>query len=157
MKSWPKSSVHAALLLAMTMAVVSAYPCSWSPGYFHQLTNLRGTVVGANKGDIRHLSRWWRQRVVVRGATLTLYEYRWPVNKRDDMPRVETVRTDNDGKFDFGTLKDGHYMLFIDTPWGGSDSYDVEVMPRAKRNDSVTIDISPVYPDCSGGHEFLIH
>jgi hypothetical protein len=72
------------------------------------------------------------------------------------MPIVRTLRTDSDGHFDFGVLKDGHYALVIDDPWGGSDRYDVQIVQNAKATSSVKIDISPVYPDCKGGHEFIV-
>ena len=147
---------RSALLLAVLSLAAFAWPCSWAFGYFHQITNLRGTVVGVNRGDFRHISRWMRQRVVRNGVTLTLYDYRWPVSSQNEMPIVRTLRTDSDGHFDFGVLKDGHYALVIDDPWGGSDRYDVQIVQNAKATSSVKIDISPVYPDCKGGHEFIV-
>jgi hypothetical protein len=70
---------------------------------------------------------------------------------------VETVRTDGNGKFDFGALKPGHYYLEIDDEKDGLfDEFEVEVMSSHRPKESETIDISPVYPDCSGGHEFIL-
>ncbi len=89
-------------------------------------------------------------------VSLTLYQYRWPVSSRSELPLVKTIRTDASGYFDFGPLKDGHYSLVIDDPWGGSDWFDVEVLKVYPGTYSITIDISPVYPDCKGGHEFIV-
>jgi hypothetical protein len=135
-------------LIALTQA---SYPCSWSIGYFHQVTGLRGTVVGVDQGDLRRRSRVLRQRVLRGDATLTLYEY--PGHDPKNRRLIKQVKTGIDGEFDFGMVPDGHYTLVIDTP-GPSDSFDVQVVQLPKRTGSVTVDISPVFPDCSGGHEF---
>jgi hypothetical protein len=66
-------------------------------------------------------------------------------------PIVKMVETDGDGMFDFGPLQAGHYTLTIDD----EDSFDVEVKELPQVTESVTIDVSPVYPDCTGGHEFI--
>jgi hypothetical protein len=54
--------------------------------------------------------------------------------------------------FDFGPLRTGHYRLAIDD----KDSFDVEIKELPQVTESVTIDVSPVYPDCTGGHEFIV-
>lgn len=122
---------------------------------FHQATRPRGKVVGVNNGDLRHPFRWMRQRVVRSDVRLTLYEYRWPVRNFSDRPTVKVVRTDKHGRFDFGALRKGHYSLNIQDPWGGDSWFDVEVASLLTPIDFVNIDISPVKPDCTGGHEFL--
>ena len=67
-------------------------------------------------------------------------------------PIVKTLETDGKGVFDFGPLPTGHYTLVID----GEDSFDVEIKELPQVTESVTIDVSPVYPDCTGGHEFNV-
>jgi hypothetical protein len=101
------------------------------------------------------MSRWMRQHVVRDDVKLTLREYRWPA-KLSEMRVVRTIETDKHGGFDFGALPDGHYRLVIDTPWGhGLELFDVQVAQLPRRTTSVTVDISPVHPDCAGGHEFI--
>lgn len=80
---------------------------------------------------------------------MALYEYRQPFDKG---LLVKTVETDDQGSFDFGPLKIGHYTLRIDD----DNSFDVEIKDLSQKTESVTIDASPVYPDCSGGHEFIV-
>ena len=144
-------------LLSLLWCALSAWPCSQAIGYFHQVTRLQGDVVGVNKGDFRHMIRWMRLRERLGNLSLDLYEYRWPIAQRSDMRLVKSVKSAANGHFDFGTIPDGHYALVIDDPWGGSSWYDVEITQRIKATDSVKIDVSPVYPDCSGGHEFIGH
>lgn len=71
-----------------------------------------------------------------------------------EMRVVKTAVTDVHGNFDFGTLQDGHYMLVVGASWG-DDPFDVQIVQLPKRTLSVTIDVSPNYPDCTGGHEFI--
>ena len=56
------------------------------------------------------------------------------------------------GNFDFGPLKIGHYTLGID----GNDFYDVELKDLPLATVSVTLDVTPAKPDCTGGHEFIV-
>jgi len=67
---------------------------------------------------------------------------------------VKQVEADDLGDFDFGALSPGHYTLMIASPWG-EDRFDVEVLQLQMPTASVTIDVSPNYPDCTGGHEFI--
>jgi hypothetical protein len=67
-------------------------------------------------------------------------------------PLVKTVETDGKGMFDFGPLRTGHYTLTIDD----EDFFDVEIKELPQVTESVTIDVSPVIPDCTEGHEFHI-
>ena len=129
-----------------------ANPCSWAIGYFQQVTCLRGTIVGTNRG----WPRWLRQRVVRDDANARLYEYRWPLHDRREMPLVKAVKTDKHGWFDFGELAKGHYTLVIDWPSEHEEWFDVEVTALPKPTTSVKIDVTPVYPDCTGGHEFMV-
>ena len=87
---------------------------------------------------------------------MTLYEYRWPA-KIGELKKVAVVKTDLHGNFDFGPTPKGHYFLQIDVK--GSDRmgglFDVEVTDKVKSTKSITIDVSPIHPDCTGGHEFI--
>ena len=89
-------------------------------------------------------------------VTLALYEYQWPA-KIEDLNLVKKAKSDSTGHFDFGTVRRGHYTLAIDTPWNGRDIYDVEVVAASSKTASITIDISPNFPDCTHGHEFIVH
>jgi hypothetical protein len=80
---------------------------------------------------------------------LSLYEYGQPWDER---LLVKTIETDDRGTFDFGLLKLGHYVLRIDDNY----LFDVEITDLPRKTQSVTIDVSPIYPDCTGGHEFLV-
>jgi hypothetical protein len=84
---------------------------------------------------------------------LDLYIYESPRNGWNRNAFVKSVDTDDRGYFDFGELAPYHYTLRV----ADIDSFDVEVkdaLPRA--TDSVFIDVSPVEPDCSDGHEFVV-
>jgi hypothetical protein len=74
------------------------------------------------------------------------------------MPFVKSTQTDSHGSFDFGILTSGHYTLTVDDEnWGSSDWFDVEITSFPKETASVTVDISPNFPDCEGGHEFVVN
>jgi len=150
-----RSSFLVFVVAALLALMRAAYPCTLPFGYFHQVTKLRGTVVGVNNGDLRHPFRWARQRVIRPGVRLTLSEWRWPVKALSERPVVKVVQTDSNGNFDFGALPTGHYALDISDSWGGDSLFDVEIVLLPKPIDFERIDISPVYPDCTGGHEFV--
>ena len=96
-----------------------------------------------------------RQRVARDNVNLRLYKYRWPLHDRSEMPLVKTVKTDGSGRFDFGELQEEHYTLVIDWPSEYGEWFDVEIKKLSRPTTSVKIDVSPVYPDCTGGHEFI--
>jgi hypothetical protein len=96
--------------------------------------------------------RWLRQSMARKHAKMALYEYRSPRAAWDDGSLIKTVETDAHGNFDFGPIGMGHYTLRIDD----NDLFDVEVKDLPRVTDSVTIDVSPVSPDCKGGHEFIV-
>ncbi len=75
------------------------------------------------------------------------------MKERTDLPLVKVTKTDAHGRFDFGPLPKGHYSLNLEAADGDTWFY-VEVGTHPN-HDNYLIDISPVYPDCSGGHEFL--
>jgi hypothetical protein len=87
---------------------------------------------------------------------LTLYEYRSPA-RVEDRKRVAVIKADSHGNFDFGVLPAGHYSLAIDVKdsdrMGGW--FDVEVTDTVKPTKAVVVDVSPIAPDCAGGHEFI--
>ena len=140
------AAVGTCLLL---LAVSQVHACSWAIGYFYQVTALQGRVVGTSWP---HLPRWLRQSFARKHAKLALYAYRWPRTRTDVPPIIRRVETDGEGRFDFGPLETGHYTLIIDS----EDSFDVELKKLPQVTESVTIDVSPVLPDCTGGHEFIV-
>ena len=144
----PMRKIAIPIALLLLLLVTRANACEWAIGYFQQITALKGRVVGA---DIRGLPRWLRQSFPRKHAKLTLYEYRWPRWEWSGVPLVRTIETDNDGRFDFGPVKTGHYTLVVE-----NDHFDVEVKDLTHLTESVTIDVSPFYPDCTGGHEFIV-
>jgi hypothetical protein len=146
------SARRTTLITALLLAAPLAYPCSWAIGYFYQVTSLRGVVVGTGRGWPRSI----RQRVTRGNVTLRLFEYRWPLHNLNDRPLIKTVVTDQHGDFDFGVIKEGHYTLVVDWPSEYGDSYDIEIKKLPRTTSSVKIDVSPVYPDCTGGHEFIV-
>jgi hypothetical protein len=140
------------LLIAFGILCGACGACTWAVGYFHQVTVIRGRVVGSSWAPFR----WLRQSFSVSDATITLYEYRFPV-RLEQWKKVAVVTVDRQGNFDFGSVPKGHY--FLDIQVNGSDRmgglFDVEVTDTVKATKSVTIDVSPISPDCTGGHEFI--
>ena len=141
------AAVVVASLLLFTVS--QGHACSFVRGYFYQVSLLKGRVVGVT---FRGLPRWLKQSFARKRAKLALYEYRWPRAAWDDGSLIKTVETDERGNFDFGPLRIGHYTLRID----GRDLFDVEVKDVPQVTGSITIDVSPFYPDCTGGQEFLV-
>jgi hypothetical protein len=140
--------VVASLLL---LAVSQGRACEWAIGYFYQVTALKGRVVGTHSH--LYFPRWPRQSFARKHAKLALYEYRWP-RAGNNLPLVRAVETDTKGVFDFGSVGTGHYTLVID----GGSSFDVELEENSKgRSETLTIDVSPVFPDCTGGHELTVN
>jgi hypothetical protein len=152
-------SEFAIVLLLVVAHVSSGYSCSFGHGYFQQVTSLKGTIVGRNLhrfGPVQYI-RWLRQSYKVSAADLELYKYEWPIEDHNKLVQVARVTSDSNGNFDFGeSIPEGHYFLVIAKgEW--SDSFDVEITGKVKKTKSVTIDISPVYPDCKGGHELVVY
>jgi hypothetical protein len=140
-------------LLVAAMLSGACHACSLAPGYFHQVTVIRGRVVGKSLGPFGF--GWLRQAFRVSDATLTIYEYRSA--RIEELRKVASVKTDDHGSFDFGLIPKGHYFLSITVKdsdrLGGL--FDVEVTDSVKATKSITIDVSPIHPDCKGGHEFI--
>jgi hypothetical protein len=114
---------------------------------------MRGRVVGKNFGPFGF--RWLRQMSEVKGATLVLYEYH--LSNLEDLPKIASLKTDEQGAFDFGSPPKGHYSLKIivenSDRLGGL--FEVEVTDSVKPTKDIMIDASPIHPDCTGGHEFI--
>jgi len=134
-----------ATLVLLSVSQIGA--CTLAVGYFYQVTALKGRVVGTH--SLTYAPRWFRQSFVRKHAKLVLYEYGQGANETSI---VKTVETDDHGDFDFGPLQIGHYTLRIDD----NDFFDVEVKELPRMTASVMIDVSPIHPDCKGGHEFFI-
>jgi hypothetical protein len=119
---------------------------------------LKGKVVGRNLhryGPLGYV-RWLRQRPVT-AARLKLYNYVWPLKDNKELREVAAVKSDEYGNFDFGaSVPEGHYFFAIEAN-DLSDWYEVEITKKARPTKSVMIDIPPNYPDCKGGHEFIIY
>jgi len=141
--------------LALALSLPLSFACSFPIGYFYQVSNLRGTIVGVANHDPRHESRLMRQRVTQEGLLVTLREYRWPVQDTSKLRVIAQTKTGKNGEFDLSNAPDGHFFLDIDTPWG-DDSYSIQVAHHPQGNRSLLIDVSPVHPDCTGGHEFIV-
>jgi hypothetical protein len=137
------------LALLLFLAASQADACTWAYGFFYQVTALKGRVVGVTYHGV---PRWLRQSFAKKHTKLMLYEYRGQWGGTTTRP-VKSVETDGNGMFDFGPLGAGHYTLSIDD----ADWFDVEIKELPQVTQSVTIDVSPVLPDCSGGHEFDIN
>ena len=136
------------LVVLLLLAVPQGYACSWAIGFFYQVTALKGRVVGTHSH--LYFPGWLRQSFARKHVKLAPYEYRWP-RTRNSQP-FRTVETDGEGIFDFGSVSAGHYTLVI----GDEDSFDVEVKEKPNRSETLTIDVSPVSPDCTGGHELIV-
>jgi len=142
-----------AAFLSIVLISSSGGACTLAHGYFHQVTAIRGRLVGRNLGPLQF--RWLRQSFSVSDATLILYEYRSA--RIEELKKVASVTTDGRGNFDFGSVPKGHY--FLDIIVKNSDSlgglFDVEVTDAVRTTKNITIDVSPIHPDCKGGHEFI--
>jgi hypothetical protein len=113
------------------------------------------TVVGSDF-SVLHSFRRYRQSVVRPNTKLMLHEYCWPCVALSHT-FVKTVITDANGKFDFGSVKPSHYYLEIDDGTRPlSALFQVEVRGTQNPKQVEIIDISPAYPDCTGGHEFIV-
>jgi len=107
--------------------------CEFVQGYFHQVTATRGRVVGKDLKLAPLLRlRWLRQSYTVSDATLTLFEYRSPAKVEDLKQNIVVTSSDVMGAW-----------------------FDVEVTDAVKATESIAIDVSPINPDCTGGHEFI--
>jgi hypothetical protein len=146
-----KGYVATSVLCITFLFSAEAFSCTLAPGYFHQVTAIRGRVVGKNLGPFDF--RWLRRRFSVGNATLSLYEYRWPA-KLEDRKRIAIVKSDSDGNFDFGNVAPAHYSLVVEVP--NSDSLgawsDVEITDKVRPTKTVLLDVSPIHP---GGNEFI--
>src|SRR5262249_10815054 len=96
-------------LLILLVGTLVCHACSLAPGHFHPVTAMRGRVVGKNFGPFGF--RWLGQVFEVKGATRVLYEYH--LSNLVDLPKIASLKTDEQGAFDFGPTPKGHYFLKI--------------------------------------------
>jgi hypothetical protein len=143
------------IIASLSLATISpAHSCSLISGYFYQVTALKGQVVGSQNFIIQSI-QWLRQSLGRNHAELTLYEYSQTKSFATLLP-LKTTTADSKGNFDFGPIPPGHYTLTIHEPtWNNSDYFDVEIKPLPTPTASKLIDISPIHPDCTGGHQFI--
>ncbi|HYX52921.1 MAG TPA: carboxypeptidase-like regulatory domain-containing protein [Candidatus Limnocylindrales bacterium] len=95
---------------------------------------------------------WLRRIDKIPDAELTLFEYQTIFPSRV----IAKTRTDSGGKFAFPTVNAGHYTLKIKAG-DHEDYFDIEVTDRVPTTAKVLINISPVEPDCTGGHELDVY
>lgn len=111
-----------------------------------RLARFRGQVVGKRLWIIQY--RWLRRRFTPAGTTLdvdrelpsTIYQG----NVIEHEERVKTVLIDGSGRFDFGDLVPGKYVLTVSYP--GEDAVDFGFLIDPSANSrNVLIDASPAY------------
>lgn len=140
-----------AIFMCVALSSMLAGACTLAPihGYFHQVTAIRGRVVGRSLGPLQF--RWLRQSFAVGQARLTLYEYRWPA-KIEDLRLIATVTSDAHGNFEFRQIPKGHYVLTVKVkdPDLIGGFFEVEITDKVQTTKSITIDVSPIHPDCTG-------
>ena len=141
-------------MFALLLIFVTPAPsCSLVRGYFHQVTRLKGKVLGRSLGPVQF--RWLRQMFSVAEAELTLYDYNQPFSWHSKPAAIARIQTNSAGEFEFGNIPEGHYRLEISGK-NLYDLFDVEITKKVPPTKSVTIDVSPIFPDCTGGHEFEV-
>jgi hypothetical protein len=145
------------IIASLSLATISpADSCSLILGYFYQVTALKGQVVGSQNFILQSIPRL-RQSLGRNHAELTLYEYS-QTKSHASPPPLKTITADSHGNFDFGPIPPGHYTLAIYEPaWNNSDYFDVEIKSLPTATASILIDISPIHPDCTGGHQFMVN
>lgn len=143
---------NASVLVLMIMSSLAAHGCEWIQGYFHQATQLKGRVVGRSLGPFQF--QWLRRMFVVSNGELSLYDYQERFDPKDHA--VAQTRTNSRGEFQFLPLRPGHYRLQVKAS-GFEDWFDVEITNGVPKTDWIMIDISPNFPDCTGGHQFEVH
>jgi hypothetical protein len=138
--------------VAVVLRTALCQASSLVTGHFHPVTVIRGRVVGSGWTPFR----WLRQSICLGDAKLTWHEYRWS-RKIEDLKPVAALQAAAHRNFDFGSVPNRHYSLSIEVKdsarMGGF--FDVEVTDAAKNTKHVRIDVSPIQPDCTSGHEFI--
>jgi hypothetical protein len=141
-------ALRSAALAFVICFTLQADACQWAVGFFHQVTCLKGKVVGKSLGPMQF--RWLRRSFSVSGAKLELYEYQDPW--QEGRKPLAHAFANSSGEFEFIALKEGHYNLQI-KGGGMEDWFDIEITNKVPTTKQVIIDISPNFPDCTGGHE----
>jgi hypothetical protein len=148
-----KFVLYSAPLFLLLVFATDAPACTWARGYFHQVTHLNGRVVGRSLGPLQF--QWLRRMFSVGNAELLIFNYNQPSTWHTKALAIAVTRTNPAGEFEFKGVPEGHYLLVID---GGSlqDAFQVEITSKVKPTKSILIDISPTFPDCTGGHQMEI-
>jgi hypothetical protein len=97
--------------------------------------------------------RWLRQSFVVPNAELLIFQY--PEAYSSSGRAIVRTQADKNGWFDFGVLPAGRYTLIVRSS-SRRDWFDVEINPAVPKTKQVLVDVSSNFPDCRGGHEFLV-
>jgi hypothetical protein len=143
------------IALILWLESLQTQACTLTVGYFYQIPALKGQVVGTRVGLFQS-SRWLRQSFARNHAKVRLYLYQFPARLEGTTP-IKSVEANADGRFDFGPFPAGHYTLEVhDDDWGYSELFNVEAKDLGKKTTSVKIDVSPIRPDCKGGHEIVV-
>lgn len=117
------------ILLVCTTRLVA---CGWAIGYFHQVTQVKGRVVGQSLGPVQF--QWLRRMFSISGAELDIYEYR-RTGWSDVRTPLAHVVADKSGAFQFDQLKEGHYSLRV-RGGGLEDWFDVEINEQSSSHRS---------------------
>jgi len=142
--------ISLSMMLMLPGSQLSA--CTFAAGHFSQVTSLQGKVVGVNwhsLGPIQYWT-WLRHQFSQKNQELRLYQYQGPWS--EDAQEIARTKTDSDGRFSFGSVPDGHYSLEVGDGW-----FDVEITQTVPPTEEVLIDMSPIFPDCTGGHQFWVY
>lgn len=134
------------VVAAILCFAVQADAC-WLVPRVYQVTRLKGTVVGKPLGHFQF--RWFQRMFKVPGAELEVYEDSQPTLSYDK-PLARTVANAG-AEFEFGALKEGRYALHV-SGGGMDDWFAIEITNKVPVTQHMTIDISPLLSDCSGGH-----
>ena len=143
------SRIFASLIVLLIIAS-RADACSLALKVY-QVTSLKGVVVGKSLGPLQF--HWLQRRFSVSGAQLEVFEDSGPTLSHQK-PLAQTV-SDKAGEFAFGPLKDGRYAFHVKGS-GMDDWFVVEIANKPPATKRIMVDISPIHPDCSGGHAILI-
>src|SRR6266571_2566185 len=137
-------------LVVLLSFTSGADACSLAPKVY-QVSRLKGVVVGKSLGPLQF--HWLQRMFSVSGAQLEVFEDSSPILPHSKL-LAQTV-SDKAGEFEFKALKEGRYTFHIKGS-GMDDWFAVEITNKTPATKRIMVDISPIHPDCSGGHTILI-
>jgi hypothetical protein len=144
------------VVIGLAVALISTRLGAGSllPGYFPQVTANRDRGGGGNPGPLEF--RWLRPSFSVSGATLTLSECRSQVAPQA-RKTVVVIQADPHGALDFGAVAGDHdsRVINVDRSDRMACWFEVEVTDSIAPGKDTVVSVSPIRPDCSGGHEFI--